>query len=560
MGSRGAQTRVVHIASASTVTDLVRHRADTDPDRVVLRFVEDGSPDRTLTRRELDHAAAGTGSWLRERFAVGDRVLLTYPMGLDFVVGLVGCLYAGMIAVPAPLPGRSHERRRLLGIARDSGAVAALTGTANLDGLSGWIAEHRLGIPALATDVPPARTAGFSLPELGRDSVAILQYTSGSTGDPKGVRVSHGNLLHNIDSMRRAFGMNETTRLGGWIPLYHDMGLMGQLLPALLVGEACVLMTPTSFLRRPHHWLRLIERHGIEVSAAPNFAYVLCCRRVTPEQVTELDLSRWRHAINGSEPIRPATLTGFASHFAPAGFRREALTPCYGLADATLFVSTTGARGPRVLQVDPERLERDELRPARGTGPRRGLVSCGTPADLDVRIVDPATGQPLPAGQVGEIQVRGESVPVGDVRTGDLGAFHDGELYVTGRRAETVVHCGRTLYPHDIEHHLRAAHRELAGLAGAAFTVDEDTVVVVHEVKGGPAEPELRRLASGMTQTAARELGLPLAGVVLVRPGAVRRTTSGKIQRSVMRELFRTDALAPLHVHGDPRPNTGAAA
>ncbi|WP_460391841.1 fatty acyl-AMP ligase [Actinophytocola sediminis] len=558
------------ISVASAVTQVLRHRADTAAHRVVLRFVEDGRPDRTLTRRELDRAAAATGSWLRGRFAPGDRLLLTYPLGLDFVVGFLGCLYAGMIAVPVPLPGRDHERRRLRGVAEDSGAVAMLTDTANRDGLDDWMRAHGLDLPVLATDGPHADPPPYlPPPTYRRDSVAVLQYTSGTTGDPKGVLVTHGNILHNVDSMRRAFGVDETTTLGGWIPHYHDMGLMGQLLPALLVGDSCVFMTSTSFVRRPYHWLRLIHDHRIEVSAAPNFAYDMCIRRVAPELMADLDLSCWRHAVNGAEPIRPQTIDEFVRHLAPAGFRREAMTPCYGLAEATLLVATTGSRGPAVLDADVDGLARHVLVPARAGGPRRGIVSCGTPHDLDVRIVDPGSGQPVPDGRVGEIELRGGNVSPGYwgaaprdgfLATGDLGAFHDGELYVTGRRAELLGHRGRELYPHDIEHELRAGHPELAGLAGAAFTVDDDTLVVVHEVKGSRTEAELLGLAVGMRRTAATVLGVALAGVVLVRPGGVRRTTSGKIQRSAMRELFRANELTALFVHGGPQTSTGAAA
>lgn len=568
-GCRGTDNQLVDNSNASSVTQVLRRRAAADPHRVVLRFVEDGRPDRTLTRHELDQAATATGHWLRERFAAGDRVLLTYSFGLDFVVGLVGCLYAGLIAVPVPLPGRDHERRRLRGVAVDSGAAALLTDTPNLATLDDWVDQHGLGLPVLATDRLPAHDTDVPPSPADADTVAVIQYTSGTTGDPKGVLVSHGNLLHNVDTIRRTFGISETTTLGGWIPHYHDMGLMGQILPALIAGEACVLMTPTSFLRRPHQWLELVDRHRVEVSAAPNFAYDLCTRRITDEQIAGLDLSHWRHAVNGAEPIRPETLAAFTARFAPIGFRAEAMTPCYGLAEATLFVATTGSRGPTVLDVDTQRLERDELRPAGVVGPRRGVISCGTPEDLAVRIVDPVTCQPLPAGRVGEIQIRGGSVTAGYwgsptstdyLRTGDLGAFHDGELYVTGRRTETMFHRGRTLYPHDIEHELRLAHPELAGLAGAAFTVDEDTLVVLHEIKGTCTDAELRLVAAGMSTTAARVPGVALADVVLLRPGGVRRTTSGKIQRSVMRELYLAEALAPLYAHGGPERGAGVAA
>jgi acyl-CoA synthetase (AMP-forming)/AMP-acid ligase II len=359
--------------------------------------------------------------------------------------------------------------------------------------------------------------------------------------------------------------------LGGWIPLYHDMGLFGQLLPALMVGTCCVLMRPGAFLKRPHHWLRMIDKYGIYSSSAPNLAYELCSARITDEQLAGLDLSRWRIAGNGSEPVNAATLAAFLKRFASAGLRDDVLCPCYGLAEATVFVSNETFRPVLVTTVDADRLRQHRFVPAvAGTD----LVSCGTPRDCEVLIADPRTGAALGPGGIGEIWLRGPSVskgywrndsateraftPGGYLRTGDLGTLHDGELYVTGRLQEMVIVHGRNLYPQDIERELRARHAELASV-GAAFTVSlaepgtEEILVVTHEINGRPAEDSLRQLAVEIKQTVAREFGVHLGAVGLLRRGGVRRTTSGKIQRATMRQLFLDGELNAMYTEYEPQ-------
>lgn len=383
--------------------------------------------------------------------------------------------------------------------------------------------------------------------------------------------VTHANLLHNADSLSRSLGFTEDTNFGGWIPLYHDMGLMGQLLPGLFLGSSVALMSPMAFLKRPHHWLALIDRYDIGFSAAPNFAYELCLRRVTDAQIAALDLSRWQFAANGSEPIQASTLREFAERFGPAGFRAEQLAPCYGMAEATVFISGRSTRPPRIRAVDPQALERHIVQDPEPGGLVRELVGCGDVPDLDVRIVEAGTRKVLEDGTTGEIWLRGPSVAAGywnrpDVteqifrahtadgdgpymRTGDLGVLLDGEIYVTGRTKDLLIVNGRNLYPHDLEHELRLSHAPLATLAGTAFTVPapQEEVVVVHEVRGRFSQEELRELAIGMRATVHREFGVHTAGIVLMRPGTVRKTTSGKVQRAEMRGLFLAGALAPLY-------------
>ncbi|MFJ3925005.1 fatty acyl-AMP ligase [Streptomyces sp. NPDC090022] len=576
----------MNLTLESSVLHLLRRHAAERPNRTAVTFVHDlEAPDgaQSLTYAELDAEARRVASWLQEHCAPGDRALLLHPAGLPFVTAFLGCVYAGVVAVPSPMPGQfQYQQRRVTTIARDADVSVALTDTGQLAETQKWIADTGLNLPVAATDAPGFgdsvrwRYAGATTEDL-----VLLQYTSGSTGDPKGVMLDHGNLLHNADSLRRALGLTENTNFGGWIPLYHDMGLMGQLLPGLFLGSSCALMSPMAFLKRPHHWLAMIDRYDIGFSAAPNFAYELCLRRVTDAQIAGLDLSRWQFAANGSEPIQASTLREFAERFAPAGFSAEQLAPCYGMAEATVFISGRSTRPPRLRAVDPQALEQHRLQDPEPGGPVRELVGCGDVPDFDVRIVAPEDHRVLPEGATGEIWLRGPSVGRGywrrtDVteeifrartadgdgpylRTGDLGVLLAGELYVTGRTKDLLIVHGRNLYPHDIEHELRLWHEPLTALAGTAFTVPvpQEEVVVVHEVRGRFSEEQLRELAVGMRTTVHREFGVHAAGIVLLRPGTVRKTTSGKVQRSEMRALFLAGALTPLYE--DMAPGARAA-
>ncbi|KJK47226.1 peptide synthetase [Lentzea aerocolonigenes] len=519
----------------------------------------------------LDRTARAVAVWLREHCAPGDRVLLLHPAGLEFSSAFFGSCYAGTIAVPAPVPGRyQHERRRLTGIARNAGVRVVLTDRASLPQVEKWVAEAGLSdVVCRATDDEMGDPGAWRPPEISPDDIALLQYTSGSTSEPKGVMVSHRNLLSNVDAIMTAAGVDSGCRSGGWIPHYHDMGLIGLLLTGVLRGRGFAFMAPMAFLRRPHHWLRMMQDLDVNMSAAPDFGYDLCVRRVTDEQLAELDLSGLRAVVNGSEPIRSANLTRFCDRFAAAGFRAEALLPMYGLAEATLMVTGTSGRPPLRRSFDVAALERGRL-VADDQG--RELVGCGGPNEVDVAIVDPRTRATLPSGRIGEIWVRGGSVAGGYwdnpdataatfdartsggdgpyLRTGDLGGLHDGDLYVTGRLKDTLVLHGRNLHPHDIEDVVRTEHEELHGLHGAVFTVpgahDEEQLVVVHEIRTTWGEQRLAEVAASMKQTVTREFGTAVGSVVLVRPSAVRRTTSGKIQRSAMRDLYLADELEPV--------------
>ncbi|WP_329521025.1 fatty acyl-AMP ligase [Spirillospora sp. NBC_01491] len=566
----------------SSFVELMCARAMEHGDQTALVFSADPfrpERDEILTYRSLDQAARRVAALLQARFAPGDRVLVLQPTGLGFASSFLGCVYAGMVPVAAPPPdGHRRQADRIAAIARDADAVAALADTTDMEALTTWAKEQDL--PGLALldpsseQLPPA--AAWRRPPADPDALVFLQYTSGSTSDPKGVMVDHANLLANARLLALVLDLDSATVAGGWLPMHHDFGLIGLLLTPLILGGRSVLMPPMAFLKRPNAWLTLIDRHGIDFSPAPNFAFELAARRATDAEIAELDLSRWRLAVNGAEPVLASTLEGFARRFAAAGLSPTAPLPGYGMAETTLVVSgDRPGRHPVITPVDPAALERGELAPPADGSTARRLVSCGPAEVLDIIVVDPDSGRMLPDGRVGEIWVRGPNVARGywrrpeetalvfDVttadgdpgylRTGDLGILHEGELYVTGRIKELIIVRGRNLYPQDLEAVTRTAHPALERGVGAAFSVPvpEEEVVIVRECRErDPAE--LARVAEAVRDRLSREYGVNAQGIVLVRPGRVARTTSGKIQRRLVREQFLRGDLTPVHAELSP--------
>ncbi|HVX42543.1 MAG TPA: fatty acyl-AMP ligase [Mycobacteriales bacterium] len=564
---------------AASLTEVLREHARTQGSRPALTFSSDAfdaTADVSLTYAELDARAARIAALLGQRFALGDRILLLHAAGLEFAQSFLGCLYAGMIAVPSPLPdGYKRQQDRLAGIAHDSGAVAVLTDTAHLPAVTEWARDaglDGLAVIDVTTATLPAESE-FSESVTTRDTIAFLQYTSGSTSSPKGVCVDHGNLLANVQVFAEVTGIGPDTVFGGWLPTYHDFGLIGQLIVPLTLGLRSVLMAPMEFLKRPHSWLHLIDRAGINVSPAPNFGYDLCVRRITEKQCEGLDLSRWTHALNGSEPINARTVTEFATTFAAYGLPRESVLPGYGMAEATLAVSCSDPNGgPFIQAVNADRFEHHALEPADEPG-ARAVVSSGRVSDrLDLRIVNPHTRQALRPGQIGEIWLRGSSIARGYwqdeemtaktfgartaegeggfLRTGDLGAYLGGELFVTGRIKELLIVHGRNLYPQDLEAEARAAHPALSRGVSAVFTVEvpQEEIVAICECRAaGLDETQVAEVQKAITHAIRRGFGVGDCSVVLVRPGSVPRTTSGKIQRRLARELFLSGAFAGGH-------------
>lgn len=571
-----------------TFTDVILDRAARTPEREALLLLpesEDRGRPHPVSYGALDAAARELAGWLQARGAEGERVVLMHLSRRQFAVSLLACLYAGAIAVPVPPTGGSrHHAVRVAGIVKDVAPCATFTDAALAPDVSRLLAACGYGsVPCLAADAVPVRVP-WHRPDLSPDTVAYLQYTSGSTGAPRGVVVTHANLLANLASLEEALEARPGERVGGWLPFHHDMGLVGQLLLPLWLGGTSVLLSPEAFLKRPARWLEAIGRYGIGVSGAPDFAYDLCTRQVTDEQVAGLDLSGWRVAVTGGEPVAASTAQGFIERFAPAGFRPEALTPCYGLAEATLLVSggRTGA-APATRAVDGEALERHELRAPRAGRAPRTLVACGRPYGSEVRIVDPRSLREVPEGGIGEIWVRGAGVAGGYwrdrsasaevfdavaadgeggyLRTGDLGTMLDGMLHVTGRLKDMIVVAGRNLYPQDLEHAVQGISA-LFG-TGTAFSLpgERERVVMVQELRTHKRyDLDLDGLADDVERCLAEEFGISVDGVLLVRPGTIRRTTSGKVERAATRRLFLNGRLRPLHQRLGPEPAPAAGA
>jgi len=575
------------LENTESITNLILQHVASFSDRDAVILVKD--PDKEngathLTYQELDKKAKGIAFWMHNNFDPGSRILLLYPVGPEFVEAFIACIYAGMVAVPAPMPSQhQHQRNRVKAIANDASISAILTDSTHVNTVKEWSASENLSnVVCLATDTQNFEIVdNWNIPITNQSTIALLQYTSGSTGNPKGVMISHKNLLFNVASFSRVLGFDKDTRFGGWIPLYHDMGLMAQLLPALFLGSTCVMMLPTTFLKRPYLWLRMIDKFDINHSCAPNFAFDLCCQRITEDQKLDLNLSRLQHLISGSEPIQASTLTGFSQYFKSTGLREECLCPCYGMAEATVFISGHSQRAPVLQAADIESLKSNVFKLTTGSNDSRFLVSCGEPRNYDVRIVNPHSFEVLTEGKIGEIWLRGDSISrgywrnasattetfhastsegdSGYLRTGDLGFLYQNEIYITGRIKEMFIVNGRNHYPHDIEHELRHRYDELHGRYGAVFTVptitNDESVVITHEVKGRYSQQHLQELSSQIKSLVQQEFGLNSSAVVLLRSGSIKRTTSGKIQRTYMRELFINNKLPSLIQNIEPSIN-----
>ncbi|MEU0092564.1 fatty acyl-AMP ligase [Kribbella sp. NPDC006257] len=564
----------------NNIFDSTREFAQTRGDQNAIVFLPDGpgSAVRTeLSYAELDLRSRRLASWLQEHRAAGDRVLLLYPPGADFVNAFFACLYAQMIPVPAPLPAGDGKGKvdRLRTIVNAAGCSVLFTDSANLADLTEQLTELvDTDILCAATDIDLGDEGSWTEPVIKPETLALLQFTSGSTSEPRGVMVSHQSLWHNLGLIKKTFGLPTGGKVGSWLPHYHDMGLIGGSLSSIFLGGTLYLMSPMSFLRDPYRWLDLIDQEGIDISPAPNFAYDLCVRRIKPAQVEQLDLSRWRHALNGAEPVDPATLKRFELHFAAAGLKPETIRPCYGMAEVGLLVTGTDEnRRPKPVRVDAADIERRLFTPTDDVAAGRELISSGpVPTGFDLRIVDPDSRTPLEDGRIGEIWLRGPSVALGYwgkpdesaavfdaytvedegpyLRTGDLGVCHDGDLYITGRIKELIIINGRNIYPQDLERKLGLLHPALADGASAAFGVPGDgaeRIVVIQEIRtaGAAAPTGLQELADLIKADLSAYAGSPVANVCFVKRGGVLRTTSGKVRRTSMRELFVTDTLLP---------------
>lgn len=561
----------------TTLIEVLRFRAQHQPDHHTYTFLIDGEEGEvSLTNLELDRRARAIGQLLTELDAYGERVLLLYPPGLEFVPAFWGCLYAGATAVPAYPPRPNRSLRRLQAIVADAGAAVVLTTSAILSRVGPFF-EQLPGFESvrwIATENLEHAADHWQPPISNKDSLAFIQYTSGSTGDPKGVMLTHENLLHNAFLIHRAVEHKAGDKYVSWLPPFHDMGFMAGVLEPLYGGLPAILMSPASFLQRPVRWLQAISRYQATTSGGPNFAYDLCVRKVSEEQRETLDLSSWSVAFNGAESVRPETLEKFAQTFASCGFRREVLYPCYGLAEATLMVSGSSKPATPIIQTfDAKQLQQGRVLQAEAMNQNaRALVACGrTMLGQTIVIAHPESATECAQAEVGEIWLRGKSVAQGYwnrpeetqdtfhayltdsgegpfLRTGDLGFLQASELFVTGRLKDLIIIRGRNHYPQDIEHTVAHCHPDLPENGAAAFSVDaagEERLVVFQEV-GRRWQHDPSEVADRIRQAVAGSHELQAYAVVLVRSGSIPRTSSGKIQRHACRDAFLDQSLDEL--------------
>ena len=571
--------------------ELLRARTAEHGPRVAFRYLADGETEESrLTYEELELRARAIAAAFAPQAAAGDRALLFYSGGLEFIAAFWGCLYAGVVAVPV-FPARLHRQiPRLLAIAADSEAKFVLT-TAKIRRQSEDLfkrAPELKKLQWLATDdLPATLSERWRDPAANLETLAFLQYTSGSTATPRGVMVTHGNLLHNLACLREVFQFSPQSIGVTWLPHYHDMGLIGGLLQPVYAGGEMIVMPPSSFLQRPIRWLAAVTRYRATTMAAPNFAYELCMQKISAEQRVPLDLASVKVALCGAEPVRPDTLAQFAKAFGACGFRQEAFRPAYGLAEATLIVSGHSDGGaPFAPAVLAEELQRNRIKPAEeGVAGSRVLVGCGGIApDLKVAIVDPETLAPCARDRVGEIWVSGPSVARGYwrkpaeteqafgahlatgegpfLRTGDLGFLDRGQLFVTGRLKDLIIIRGSNHYPQDLEHTVERSHRALRPACGAAFSIDVDgaeQLVIVQEVNDRASVPN-EDVVAAIRRALTESHEVHPDAIVLIEPRSIPRTSSGKIQRYACREAFLAGTLDVVHEWRDREGRAGSQA
>jgi 8-amino-7-oxononanoate synthase len=576
-------------SGVSSLVELLDYRAAGKPDDVVFRFINgDGTEDGSLTFAELRARAHAIAAALAAHVAPGDRVVLLVPPGLEYVSAFFGTLCAGAIAVPAYPPNPRRADPRVTGIIADCGARVALVGEAFAARLDGWLAlspglERLTWLDASAAARPTAVSTIAA--DVAPDSLAMLQYTSGSTGEPRGVMVSHANLLHNSAIIHRVSEHRPGDNGVFWLPPFHDMGLIGGILQPLYAGLSAALMTPATFLQRPLRWLEAMARYGATTSGAPNFAYDLCVDRVPEEERRRLDLSAWRTSFNGAEPVRADTIARFTEAFAVSRLRRDVILPSYGLAEGTLFVAGgPPQREPTVVTASRRALESGEVSEPAADDDVTLLVASGHPADEQtIAIVDPDSGEPCAPGAIGEIWVSGSSVARGYwnrpletaaafdatltgtagrfLRTGDLGTLVRGELVVTGRLKDLVILHGRNYYPHDIEIAAERSHPSLRAGFSAAFAVpgaSGDVLALVLEVSRHHKADDDADLFQAVRTELAEAVGIVPEEIVLVRQNTIPRTSSGKIQRRACRAALLDGSLEVVGRARAPSPGAGA--
>jgi acyl-CoA synthetase (AMP-forming)/AMP-acid ligase II len=563
------------LTEPTTLVELLRGRAQQTPDAHAYTFLADGKTESPpLTYGELDRQARAIGALLQQYQARGERALLLYPQGLEVLAAFCGCLYAGVIAIPVPPPESGRLKRtlpRLRAIVRDATAKFALT-TAGILSLVENVREEFPEFEQMhwidTATVDSSLAGEWQNPQVDSNQLAYLQYTSGSTATPKGVMLSHFNLMHHSRYLQRACGYDADSISVTWMPYFHDYGLVEGMVVPLYNGTPCYLMSPFAFIKRPMQWLRNLTKYRATHSQAPNFAYDLCTRRLKAKDLAELDLSHWQAAGNAAEPINPRVMARFVETFSPCGFRWETFAPAYGLAEYTLLVSTKPkGQLPVLCCLEAAELERDCIVEANSEREQgiRVIAGCGQlVCETKLAIVNPETLRRCPADEVGEIWVSDSSMAQGYwqrqeeteetfqaylkdtgegafLRTGDLGFFKDGELFITGRLKDLIIIRGTNHYPQDLEWTVQHLNPVFRPDYGAAFSIEDDgeeQLVIVQEIERRTGELDVEQLIGDIRQEIGEQHEIPLYALVLAKSGTVLKTASGKIQRRACRQNF----------------------
>lgn len=568
-------------AEFKTLMDALLFHAKQRPDKNAFTYLEDGEDiEISITFGELDRKARAFAAHLQSISQPGSRALLLYPTGLEFVIAYMGCLYAEVIAIPTTVPHLKRSSPRLLLMMKDAEADIACTTQGVYKKIQFLAEEHEefKNIQwVISEHISERKSDEWIKPESKPENIAFLQYTSGSTSTPKGVMISNFNLLRTIQDMQIGFKADEDTIITSWLPLFHDLGLIFGLLLPILTGGKSYIMSPVSFLERPYRWLKAITKYRSTHTAAPNFAYDLCTRKITEEEKKTLNLRNITVATIAAEPIRLETMQNFSAAFEASNFNYNAFLPGYGLAEATVKVSgkEIGNR-PAHCFLDADELERNNVVVVSESGRNAyPIIGCGwSSINADIRIVNPATNIQCPQNEIGEIWVQSDSVARGYwnnpeasmitfqarladthdgpfLRTGDMGFIHEGELYITGRIKDMIIIQGRNYYPQDIELTMEKSHEALRPSCGAVFALDDgktEHLIAVQEVRREFRKSEkLKEVADSIRMAIAKNHGLRAHAVVLITPSTIHKTTSGKIQRSAVRESFSNKSLEVLY-------------
>lgn len=565
-----------------SIIDVLNMRMKDHYNKAAFSYVDflenDQTKETNLTYGEIVRKARRISDGMRKKITPGDAVILLYPPGLEYITAFFSCLYAGVVAVPAYPPVTSSMQYRLQTIISDSKSAYFLSDSTTYDLLRSYMDIESqfktmkwLLTDKMMDDIREPEDQTF----ISGDDIAFIQYTSGSTANPKGVRITHHNVLHNLMLIQQSFETTSEQKGVFWLPLYHDMGLIGGMLHNVYVGATTALFSPLDFLRKPYRWLKILSETRGNVSGGPNFSYELCVKKVTSEQIKELDLSSWEVAANGAESIRPETMDRFFDRFKVCGFRKEAFYPCYGLAESTLIVSGSGKKtAPVVMAFNANALEKNKVEHIPDPDSKSVLlVSCGAPLKGNhVIIVNPETGHRCGANEVGEIWVESKSVAKdyynkpeetgytfmaycpddGDgpfLRTGDLGFLFEGELFFTGRLKDLIKIRGNNYYPDDIEDAIEACHPSLRTGCNAAFSVDmdgEEKLVIVQEIDRKFPDVNRWEVSDLIRKKVSMRFRLPVYETILIKHGSIHKTSSGKIRRGACRLSYLAETLARI--------------